>query len=311
MQTAIRQREPFHRVHRTFFVGIFVLVPAVAIPLLLLYTLGKADLFQHWRVLHAVYSSSHGLAQGADVTLSDIRVGYVTRVELTDEGKALVTFKILVRHAPLVRKDSKAMLRQKSMVVGDWLIALTQGSIGYAIVEEGDTLVGDPPAGLDRLLDRVASMAGTLESILKEVEQGHGLIGHLVKGDTLAHAVDAAVGDFRRALRTGDRAFNRADQAFIKFNDLGAAGIGLADSAKAFIDSLGPAISGTRALLQQLNQSSTRLPPLFKQAQVDLVEIEVLLKGLENHWLLRRAVNKGKEAQASEPAPDSGGVPQK
>jgi phospholipid/cholesterol/gamma-HCH transport system substrate-binding protein len=302
--TTTRQREPFHRVHRTFTVGLFVLVAAVSISLLLVYTLRKADFFQEWRRLHVCYQSSHGLKEGNDVTISDIRVGYVTKVDLTTEGKAMVTFRVLLRHAHLVRKDSRAVLRQKSMVVGDWLIALSQGSLDYSPVEEDDTLVGEPPVGIDRMLDRVTSMVGTLESILREVEQGHGLVGHLVKDDSLVQIVHGVLGDFRRALHTADRAFVKADRTFTQFDTLGVAGVGLIDSAQVFIDSLQPAVSETQRLLRDLTGASSRLTPMLRQVQVDLKDIEVLLKGLQNHWLFRRSVSKGK-ANAADTLSDS------
>ncbi len=163
-------REAFHRTHRSFFVGLFVLVPAVAIPAFLLYTLGKAEFFQDWRRLHVVYESSYGLSEGGDVTLSDIRVGYVESVDLTRDGRAHVTFKVLDEHADLVRSDSRAMLRQKNILFGDWLIALTKGDPGCTPLRDGDTVRAEPPMRLDKVIDQIRSMVGPFESILREMK---------------------------------------------------------------------------------------------------------------------------------------------
>lgn len=294
-------REAFHRIHRNFFVGLFVLVPAVAIPAFLLYTLGKAEFFQDWRRLHVVYESSYGLSEGGDVTLSDIRIGYVESVDLTRDGRAHVTVKVLDEHADLVRSDSKAMLRQKNILFGDWIIALTKGDPRCDPLRDGDTVQAEPPMRLDKVIDQIRSMVETFESILREVDEGKGLVGHLVKEDTLVSMVHDLLGDFGRMARSADRAVKRADRTFVKFEELGDAGLGVADSLIAVIDSIAPAVERATALLASLHDASGQLPPLLEQAQVDLEEIELLLKGLQGHWLFRRSVEREKEKETGAP----------
>ncbi|MBD3239769.1 MAG: MCE family protein [Chitinivibrionales bacterium] len=295
--SAHRSREAFHRLHRNFFVGLFVLVPAVAIPSFVLYTLGKAEFFQDWRRFHAVYESSYGLSEGGDVTLSDIRVGYVESVDLTRDGRAHVTMKVLNEHADLVRRDSRALLRQKNILFGDWLIALTKGDAAYAALQDGDTIQGEPPMRLDKVIDQIRSMVGTFESILREVDEGKGLVGHMIKDDTLVSIVHNVFGDFSRMAHSADRAVKRADLAFRKFEELGDAGLGVADSLVVIIDSIAPAVERATALLSTLHSASGQLSPLFEQAQTDLEEIELLLKGLQGHWLFRRSVEREKDKE--------------
>jgi ABC-type transporter Mla subunit MlaD len=290
--------EAVHRRHRAFFVGLFVIVPAIVIPLLLVYTLGKSELLQDWRTLHVLYESSHGLARGDAVTVSDIRVGHVKSVDLTAEGKAFVTLKILRRHAHLVRKDSRAALTRKSMVVGDWTVSLTGGSEEYPPVEENDTLAGEPPFGFDLIIDRATSMVATLEELLREASEGKGLVAHLIRDDTLVNVIYAVLGDVRRIASTTQRTMRHAEQAVDRFDKLGEAGIGVADSLQVTIDSVEAAISDARVLLENLGGASEQLPGMFDQAIVDLHEIEILLKGLQRHWLFRRSVRKEREESA-------------
>ncbi len=292
------RREPFHRVHRTFFVGLFALIPVVLIPALFIYTIGKAEWFQDWLNLHVVYETSYGVSAGDVVTVSDIVVGHVKNVELTAGGRALVRFRILRKHADLVRKDSRAMLERKNMVFGDWVIALTRGDPRQPAVEENDTLPGEPPMRLDVVVDQVRSMVNTVENLLREVEQGKGLIGHLIREDTLVRAVHGVLDDFSRLAHSSTRAVHEAEDAFGRFGELSDVGIRVADSIGTLVDSVAPVIGETKALLENLRDASGQLSPVLRQAHVDLEQIEVLLRGLRNHWLLRRAVKKHKEEEA-------------
>ena len=42
-ETAYKTREQFHRKHRNFFVGLFIVVPLVVLPVFLIYTLIKTS----------------------------------------------------------------------------------------------------------------------------------------------------------------------------------------------------------------------------------------------------------------------------
>jgi ABC-type transporter Mla subunit MlaD len=281
-------------------VGLFVLVPVIAIPAFLVYTLGKAELFQDWRHLHVVYETSYGLTPGDAVTVSDIRIGRVTEVDLTADGRAYVTFKVLMKHVHLIRKDSEAILRQKNILFGDWIIALTKGSLGSEPVEEQDTLTATPPMRLDVVIDQIRSMVATFESILRDVDEGKGFVGHLVKDDTLVTVVTGAIDDIARVARSANRAVREADNAFRKFGELGDAGIEVADSLDELIEKITPAVTEAQELFSSLDEAAGHLSPMFEQAQTDLEEIEVLLKGLQKHWLFRRSVEKQLEDEPEE-----------
>lgn len=299
--------EAFHRKHRSFFVGLFVIVPAILIPSLLVYTVGKAELFQDWRHLHVIYESSYGLSKGDVVTVSDIQVGQVTSVDLTPDGRAYVSLKILTRHAHLVRKNSVASLRQKNILFGDWLIALSKGNLDRPPVEESDTLKAEPPMRLDKVIDQIRTMVATFERILLDVDAGKGFVGHLMKDDTLVTLVADVVSEFGRTARIANRALRNMDAAFKDFGELSRTSSEVPAALLASLDSIGPAITDARVLLQNLNQTTGYLPPVLEQAQTDLEEIEVLLKGLQKHWLFRRSVRKGQEDdEDEEEIPDSG-----
>ena len=115
-----KQTGTFVRRNRAFFVGLFIIIPAVAIPFLLFYSLLKADFLQGWCYLHVVYENSYGLTKGNQVTISGMPIGHVSEIELVREGVVGVLLKVRRQYQPLIRKDTRAQLKQKSFVVGDW-----------------------------------------------------------------------------------------------------------------------------------------------------------------------------------------------
>lgn len=302
------QRQPFHRVHRDFFVGLFTLLALGVVVLSLVYTVGKHEMFQDWLELHVVFESSYGLSEGDIVTISDIRVGDVRNVTLTDNGRAFVTFRVLTRHAHLVRRSSIASLRQKNILTGDWLIALSKGAPDSPMVEERDTLAGEPPMRLDKVIGQLTSMVSTFEDILDQVKLGKGLVGEMVMGDSLKGEIFRTVRDISRFTRHAQRMVVNFDSTADDFSRLSNSWTGLADTVDVLIDSIEPTIAQGNALLSQLTSSGGHLTPLLKQALVDLRDIEVLLKGLQKHWLFKRSVDKGRnnrEPQESDAEVDS------
>ncbi|MGE5671761.1 MAG: MlaD family protein, partial [Fibrobacterota bacterium] len=112
------------RKHRSFFVGLFVLIPIILIPSLIAFTLYRVintELIDGWCHLFAVYENTSGLTNGNPVTISGVTIGHVKAMKLEREKRILVHFKVRKQYTSLIRKDTKALLKQKNAFVGDWL----------------------------------------------------------------------------------------------------------------------------------------------------------------------------------------------
>lgn len=285
-------REPFHRAHRNFFVGLFVLIPLVAIPSFLIYTLAKTEVFEDWCLLHVEYETNYGLKEGDAVIVSGIRIGHVRSVRLTDRGRAHVTFRILTRKAPLIRKNSKAILKQKNMAMGDWEIELTLGDSTARAVQEGDTLAAELPLQMDKVIGQVTSMVSTFETILKGVAEGEGVVGRLLKEDTLVTVVNAILADIHRVVRRTDRTLRSLDTTLTVYTGMGEGGGLLIDSLATMIEEIRPVVTDAGQLMTTVDGVGREAFDLVEQTEKALTEVELLVKGLQKHWLLRRSVRK-------------------
>jgi phospholipid/cholesterol/gamma-HCH transport system substrate-binding protein len=104
--------------------------------------------------LKAAFPEATTLAQQADVRISGVTVGKVSQKALDKRGNATtVTLQIDPKYAP-VAKDSRAILRQKSLL-GETYVELTPGNRKLGTLKDGDSLARrqvEPTVELDEIL---------------------------------------------------------------------------------------------------------------------------------------------------------------
>jgi phospholipid/cholesterol/gamma-HCH transport system substrate-binding protein len=81
------------------------------------------------------FTEASQLAQGADVRISGVSVGRISRVERDTNGQAEATLELDAEYAP-IPSDTRAMLRQKTLL-GETYVELTPGSNEAEPVPEG------------------------------------------------------------------------------------------------------------------------------------------------------------------------------
>lgn len=84
------------------------------------------------------FTEASQLAEGADVRISGVSVGRLSRVERDAEGLAQATLELDSEYAP-IPKDTQAVLRQKTLL-GETYVELTPGSEESGALEEGGAI---------------------------------------------------------------------------------------------------------------------------------------------------------------------------
>jgi phospholipid/cholesterol/gamma-HCH transport system substrate-binding protein len=296
--------EPLRYRYRSFFVGLFILIPLLSIPIFILFAVVKSDFFEKWRIFHVQYQSSEGLQNGNAVIMRGIAVGHVDQVSLNEQGSVDVTINVKRRYGNLVKKSSVARLKQKSFVVGDWEIELTAGLPATPLAADGDTLAGELPIELGRTVEDASSMVASVGAIVKRIENGEGVLGRMLKDDSLVGSVDQLLRKANNLMAGVNGTVNRADAMIAKLSQF-------AESGKAATDSFGVFARNAEDMLVEVHGAVGSLDTLMRQAyglprsadtlisvlKKDLQEAGIILKALENHWLLRRAVRKAREEE--------------
>ncbi len=283
---------PFIRRHRTFFAGLFLLIPVIVVPVLLAYTLMKAEFMQKWCHLHAVSENSYGLTKGSPVTVSGMTIGYVQEVVLIREGAVAVRFKIKREYQPLIHKDTRARFQQKNIVVGDWTIELTGGAPTTAVVTENDTLQAIAPIRLDKTINQVTSMVTLLETMLTGILGGKGTVGQLLTKDTLAGLVNGIGRNVDDLVSAAQGSLRGIDTLILEFTALGRGGRGFIDSLNFVSQRVRTSLDDVGAILKNLHGASEDVTPMLKEVRDDIGEAQRMMQTLQQSWIYRKLEGK-------------------
>jgi len=293
--------EPFVRRHRPFFVGLFVLIPVLTVPILLIFTIVKSDLLQKWCTLHVVCDNSGGLKKGNQVSMSGTAIGHVTSVDLIREGEVHVSFNVNGRYMRLVKNDTKARLKQRGFV-GDWEVELLGGTARAAEAASGDTLKIEAVPSMDGLIATALGIIDTATAILNDVaaivsgiKEGEGTLGQFLKNDTLfrninktsagALAATSNIGKITEDIRGTVR---NTDSLLLTITALGKGGTAFVDTLSSLINTANGTVAEINGILKNVKTASDDVPEILNRLQRDIDEAEYMIKTLQEGWLFKQ-----------------------
>lgn len=158
--------------------------------------------------IRAEFNRVSGLQTGARVLYNGISVGRVEAVQLpTSPGLPIsVSMQIKDDAKHLIREDSRAVI-QTDGLVGNVIVALTDGSPGQPVVAENGRIIGVDPfefaAVTDKMFESVArfdSVTITLTDIMRDVQSGQGSLGRFMYDERLYNETVLTAQELRGAL---------------------------------------------------------------------------------------------------------------
>jgi phospholipid/cholesterol/gamma-HCH transport system substrate-binding protein len=185
-------------------VGLLALAAMIILAILSFLLTQNGGIFHRTAILHTYLDDSAGMAVGATVRLNGIAIGSIDKVQLSGERKKghVVEISMLVKHEYLqdIPTDSKAGISAANLL-GDKYINITMGKLPDH-VRDGDTVeslqIQDIPelmAQSSDILTQFQGLLGRVDTIVKNVEEGHGNLGKIYKDEELYDRVDAIAGD--------------------------------------------------------------------------------------------------------------------
>lgn len=177
----------------------FVLILSLAILAVGVFFIGQiGDVFVSRYRLVTLMQSASGLVRGAQVQVAGQNVGQVDRVEFIrpedrpSTGEAVIVWLgISLEVREQIREDSRARVRTQGLL-GDRLIDIEPGSLGFAALADGDTLGAAPALSYEELLGQAAdavqsltTLSNDLTETLGRVAAGEGSLGSLLVDDAL------------------------------------------------------------------------------------------------------------------------------
>lgn len=310
--------------------GGFVLL-GIALLIVGIYTAGHAQgWFQKKLILHVRFDAdkgTYGLQEGAEVRILGTLAGRVGEIHPSPDGGMETTLILQGKFSKFVRKDSVAKVSKKFEVAGDAFINITLGSRAYPLAESDDyiqceqdveliqaakKMVDDFRRAAVPMLDEFSMILSNVSSVTRQIERKEGTAGRLIGDPEWANQVDGIVRDVRQTAAQLPLMAARIDGVMTNVQALAAS---LKDTAGQFPIIAGDAAGAVRdvhGITGGLTGQVANVQAVLLQAESMLRETQILVEGIQKHWLIRSYIPEGEPTPLQPPLPltgDEGRVP--
>lgn len=302
---------------KEFALGLFILGAAALLAYMSI-TIGKVQFGDTLKV-EAIFKNASGVVKDAPVLLAGIEVGHIEKMEVVNNGQALMH--MIINPEVKVHADARAEIRSKSLL-GEKYINLIPGSATAPMLRDGERINDTmTPVDLDEVLNHLAPVLTKLDpedvntlvhTLAQSIKGREKQIGRLIEGtsiivDTVAENRDGlsrtvknldSVAARANALlaRNGGRIDNIVENLDVTIARLRTDTPGLFEDLNSLTsevhDITGPFSTNSQVLadrLDRITDSADRLtknlddnPELINNLNATLVELPPLLKSAPN-----------------------------
>ncbi len=246
-----------------------------------------------------------------EVHILHMQAGSVTSVEITPDGTIKANLSIYPNFAHFIRRDSVAVIRHGSLLLEKVIVDVTRGQAAPLPASGAQIPCVVEPNLTQTIHDTVRRVAALIEGI----QNGKGLLGRIAVDETMANDVTKALSQLddilasvktmidqtrtlvRTTTKLGDNLLETADETHRVVTSLppllNATGSALAQVEKTLKD-MQKTMSTFRQVGKTVQDDASMLPALLLQAQSLFLELETLVRSIENTWLLRGNVPQAK-----------------
>jgi len=186
-----------------------VIVASVILAILVFLMSGTSGMFTSKITLVTYFDNAEGLRSGQPVDLQGVPVGNVTAVRVVTNRPLTpvqVTLRIIRRYAPLVHKDTTAVVRTAG-VLGESFIDLDSKQAKKPPVDDGDELPSFNAPGIEDVvrssqttLQNMDVLVKRLDRIVAQVETGKGSLGQIISDPTLINKANGILNQIQGML---------------------------------------------------------------------------------------------------------------
>ena len=252
-------------------------------------------------------TGSGGLSAGADVQVLGTRVGTIRRVVVDPSQRLYAEADLEVQAEGFIRRDSAAVIKKSFGVAGaafldvsrgtgaplDWSFAVINATTERAPTEDIGALIDEVKLKIYPVLDDAGRTMKALADTAEGIDQGHGNVGRIVKGDELMDQIGPILANLRQS--------TDALQAELQDVRKLTAAVGQPAGLPALMRKLDQAMASvqsathdlarvTPAITRNVATGSADLPALLSQSQQTAAELERLSNQLRHTWPLSGSV---------------------
>lgn len=249
----------------SFVVGAFIAI-ALAIFIVTVFTLGgEKKSFTRKFTAKLIFSEINGLKKGNNVWFDGVKIGTVTKIELTAPSKVEVTVSIEKKSQPFIKQNALAKIGSDGFL-GNKIVIIYGGTADVASIEDNGYLIAlkdsvsteSMLATLQMSNKNLLEITSNIKDIIQQIKSGEGVAGRLITDSLLGSNLQVALNDFKSIAAKGRRSIgniesftNRIDAHGSSVNKL------LADTV--LYDSVRMAIIALKTTMQKANDVAEKL----------------------------------------------------
>jgi len=314
-------------------VGAFVVI-IVALLLGLVVMIGRAkDWFRPYVTYYTVFDEAYNLSRDARVKLFTVDVGKVKNVDLEGD-KVRVELAILKDYAARIKRDSVATVESPT-VIGSEYVSIKPGTLEAPPIFEGGTIpsqpkksiadlmaefevektakmviksiqaitaiveqLRDPNGALFRALDSTAQSLAHIEVVTREIRNGEGSLGRVMRGDELLQKVYAQLDHVDAILKKLEYTTGTA-QSVSKHVQYAS------ERAPEIMDELKVNVITIKQILTNIEKGSRDIPAVtestkrgIQEMREGVQEIDRVVKSLQQNFFIRRHLDSGPKGES-------------
>ena len=301
--------------------GSFVLC-GVALLILGIYFAGHAQgWFQKQLILRARFNTTegtYGLQEGAEIRILGALAGRVGEIVPAKNGGMETKFIMKGRFGTFVRTDSIAKVKKKFQVAGDSYVDITLGSsllppmpAGTFIACEQDVelietvrkVLDDFREAAVPMLDEFRQILSHVNGITRRLEEKEGTAGRLIGDTEWAKDIETIVKDIRRTAEQLPGMAAKLDGVMTNVQVAVQSVKETAGKLPAIGDNMAGAVQDARVVTGGLTGQVANVQGVLQGAESALRETQILVEGLQRHWLIRRYIPQEDATSMLDPLP--------
>jgi phospholipid/cholesterol/gamma-HCH transport system substrate-binding protein len=193
-------------------IGLFVLVGLIVIFLGIFLIGSQKSMFNSTFSVYGVFKNVNGLMVGNNVRFAGINVGVVEGINIVSDSAVRVDLTLNDNVKKFIKKDSKVSIGSDGLM-GDKLIVISPGgSTSREEVEGGDKLIAVNPLDVDKIINKLTKVADNAEeltsnltAIVRDINQGKGSLGKLLKNDKIARDLATTVSSAKTTISNANK----------------------------------------------------------------------------------------------------------
>ncbi len=290
-----------------------------------IYTAGHSQgWFQKKLILNVAFEpdkGTYGLQEGAEVRILGTLAGWVGEIRPA-EGRGMETSLILQgKFRKFVRVDSVALVKKKFEVAGDAYVDITLGSPVQPLVKSGDTIkcaqdealiaaarkmLDDFRAAAVPMLDELRGILSHVNGVTSQLEKREGVAGKLIGDPQWAADIEGIVKDIRKTASQLPLMAAKIDGVM---TNVEALAMSLKDTAAGFpkiTEGAAGVVQDVHGVTGGLTGQVANIQAVLLQAESMLRETQVLVEGVQKHWLVRKYIQEPDRTPLMAPLPVAG-----